>query len=89
MQSFPYNEFFQKQIAQKKADHSYRVFKKVIRLADQFPKAKEYSYGEKDVTVWCSNDYLGMWLSWLVTAFMILLTLLNAGGVFCEMYEVF
>ncbi|XP_050737070.1 5-aminolevulinate synthase, erythroid-specific, mitochondrial-like isoform X2 [Eriocheir sinensis] len=58
--SFPYNEFFQKQIAQKKADHSYRVFKKVIRLADQFPKAKEYSYGEKEVTVWCSNDYLGM-----------------------------
>ena len=35
------------------------MFKKVIRLADQFPKAKEYSYGEKDVTVWCSNDYLG------------------------------
>ena len=59
MHSFPYNEFFQEQIAQKKADHSYRVFKKVIRLADQFPKAKEYSYGEKDVTVWCSNDYLG------------------------------
>ncbi|KAG0720679.1 5-aminolevulinate synthase, erythroid-specific, mitochondrial [Chionoecetes opilio] len=58
--SFRYNEFFQEQIARKKADHSYRVFKKVIRLADQFPKAKEYSYGEKDVTVWCSNDYLGM-----------------------------
>ena len=59
MQSFPYNDFFQEQISKKKADHSYRVFKKVIRLADQFPKAKEYSYGEKDVTVWCSNDYLG------------------------------
>ncbi|XP_045124439.1 5-aminolevulinate synthase, erythroid-specific, mitochondrial-like isoform X3 [Portunus trituberculatus] len=60
VQSFPYNDFFQEQISKKKADHSYRVFKKVIRLADQFPKAKEYSYGEKDVTVWCSNDYLGM-----------------------------
>ncbi|XP_042225511.1 5-aminolevulinate synthase, erythroid-specific, mitochondrial-like isoform X1 [Homarus americanus] len=57
---FPYNEFFQEQIAQKKADHSYRVFKKVARIADQFPKAKEYSWGEKDITVWCSNDYLGM-----------------------------
>lgn len=58
--TFRYNEFFQDQIARKKADHSYRVFKKVSRIADQFPKAKEYSYGEKDITVWCSNDYLGM-----------------------------
>ncbi|XP_071527523.1 5-aminolevulinate synthase, non-specific, mitochondrial isoform X3 [Panulirus ornatus] len=57
---FPYNEFFQEQIAQKKADYSYRVFKKVARMADQFPKAKEYSWGEKEITVWCSNDYLGM-----------------------------
>ncbi|KAK7068226.1 5-aminolevulinate synthase, nonspecific, mitochondrial [Halocaridina rubra] len=58
--AFPYNDFFQEQIARKKADHSYRVFKKVARIADQFPKAKEYSWGEKDITVWCSNDYLGM-----------------------------
>ncbi|XP_068205102.1 5-aminolevulinate synthase, erythroid-specific, mitochondrial isoform X2 [Palaemon carinicauda] len=57
---FPYNDFFQEQIARKKADHSYRVFKKVARMADEFPKAKEYSYGEKEITVWCSNDYLGM-----------------------------
>lgn len=57
---FPYNDFFQEQIARKKADHSYRVFKKVARMADQFPKAKEYSWGEKEITVWCSNDYLGM-----------------------------
>jgi len=58
--TFRYNAFFQDQIARKKADHSYRVFKKVLRNADQFPKAKEYSYGERDITVWCSNDYLGM-----------------------------
>ncbi|XP_063605302.1 5-aminolevulinate synthase, erythroid-specific, mitochondrial-like isoform X2 [Penaeus indicus] len=57
---FPYNDFFQEQIARKKADHSYRVFKKVSRMASQFPKAKEYSWGEKEITVWCSNDYLGM-----------------------------
>jgi len=44
----------------KKQDHSYRVFKKVNRLAKEFPSAFEYSSGEKPITVWCSNDYLGM-----------------------------
>ncbi|XP_011312469.1 5-aminolevulinate synthase, erythroid-specific, mitochondrial [Fopius arisanus] len=57
---FPYEEFFSEQIKKKKADHSYRVFKKVNRLAHQFPSAMEYSCGEKPITVWCSNDYLGM-----------------------------
>lgn len=57
---FPYEEFFREQISKKKLDHSYRVFKKVNRQAQNFPFAKEYSEGEKPVTVWCSNDYLGM-----------------------------
>ncbi|XP_036140270.1 5-aminolevulinate synthase, erythroid-specific, mitochondrial [Monomorium pharaonis] len=57
---FPYEEFFHKQIVKKKKDHSYRVFKKVNRLAEDFPVAMEYSWGERAITVWCSNDYLGM-----------------------------
>ena len=57
---FPYEDFFRDQISKKKQDHSYRVFKRVLRDADSFPFAKEYSWGEKDITVWCSNDYLGM-----------------------------
>ncbi|XP_029156554.1 5-aminolevulinate synthase, erythroid-specific, mitochondrial [Nylanderia fulva] len=57
---FPYEEFFHDQIMQKKKDHSYRIFKKVNRLAENFPKALEYSRGKKPITVWCSNDYLGM-----------------------------
>lgn len=57
---FPYQRFFHEQIIKKKKDHSYRVFKKVNRLAEQFPAAVEYSWGEKPITVWCSNDYLGM-----------------------------
>lgn len=59
---FPYDQFFHQQIMKKKRDHSYRIFKKVNRLAGpgQFPKALEYSYGEKSITVWCANDYLGM-----------------------------
>lgn len=58
--SFPYEDYFHEQIMKKKQDHSYRVFKKVLRNAEEFPKAKEYSNGEQPITVWCSNDYLGM-----------------------------
>lgn len=60
--TFAYDEFFHQQILKKKKEHSYRIFKKVNRLAGpgQFPHAMEYSWGEKPITVWCSNDYLGM-----------------------------
>jgi len=46
----------------KKLDHSYRVFRKVNRKAGSFPLADDYSFSERPskVTVWCSNDYLGM-----------------------------
>ncbi|KAK6176719.1 hypothetical protein SNE40_014963 [Patella caerulea] len=33
-----------------------------MRDATQFPYAKDYSGVKKDISVWCSNDYLGM--SW-------------------------
>ena len=59
--SFEYDGFFRSRIDSKKEDHTYRVFKKVSRKAAQFPVAQEASRGE-DITVWCSNDYLGM--SW-------------------------
>ncbi|XP_021939415.1 5-aminolevulinate synthase, erythroid-specific, mitochondrial isoform X4 [Zootermopsis nevadensis] len=59
-ETFPYEQFFHEQIMRKKKDHSYRVFKKVNRLAAEFPGAYEYSWGERPITVWCSNDYLGM-----------------------------
>lgn len=59
---FAYDQFFHDQIMRKKKDHSYRIFRKVNRLAGpgQFPNAMEYTFGEKPITVWCSNDYLGM-----------------------------
>ena len=57
---FDYEEFFHEQILKKKKDHTYRVFKKVLRNAEQFPHAVEYTWGERPVNVWCSNDYLGM-----------------------------
>ncbi|XP_014276361.1 5-aminolevulinate synthase, erythroid-specific, mitochondrial [Halyomorpha halys] len=59
-ETFSYDNFFHKQIMKKKKDHSYRVFKKVNRDAMNFPYGTECSWGEKPITVWCANDYLGM-----------------------------
>lgn len=49
-------------IQKKKDDHSYRYFRKVNRQAANFPMGADFSYPGKpsDITVWCSNDYLGM-----------------------------
>ncbi|KAM4610595.1 5-aminolevulinate synthase, non-specific, mitochondrial-like [Polymixia lowei] len=61
--TFQYDEFFEKKINSKKKDHTYRVFKTVNRRAPSFPMADDYSESlrmKRDVSVWCSNDYLGM-----------------------------
>ncbi|XP_019866110.1 5-aminolevulinate synthase, erythroid-specific, mitochondrial [Aethina tumida] len=59
---YDYDKFFNEQIMKKKQEHSYRIFKKVDRLAvpGKFPRAIEHTYGPNMITVWCSNDYLGM-----------------------------
>ncbi|KAM4563577.1 5-aminolevulinate synthase, non-specific, mitochondrial-like [Odontesthes bonariensis] len=60
---FQYDRFFEKKIESKKTDHTYRVFKTVNRRAPSFPMADDYSeslQAKRDVSVWCSNDYLGM-----------------------------
>lgn len=59
---FNYESFFEGEIQKKKRDHSYRIFKNVMRKGRKFPYAEEHSGEKKDITVWCSNDYLGM--SW-------------------------
>ncbi|XP_056129276.1 5-aminolevulinate synthase, non-specific, mitochondrial-like isoform X2 [Lampris incognitus] len=61
--TFQYDRFFEQKIDSKKEDHTYRVFKTVNRLAPSFPMADDYSESlsmKRDVSVWCSNDYLGM-----------------------------
>uniref|UniRef100_A0A8C8UIW2 5-aminolevulinate synthase n=1 Tax=Peromyscus maniculatus bairdii TaxID=230844 RepID=A0A8C8UIW2_PERMB len=61
--TFQYDRFFEKKIDEKKNDHTYRVFKTVNRRAQIFPMADDYTDSlitKKQVSVWCSNDYLGM-----------------------------
>ena len=56
-----YAEFFADRIAELKSEGRYRVFADLERQAGQFPRAKSYRDGKvTDITVWCSNDYLGM-----------------------------
>ncbi|XP_016113314.1 5-aminolevulinate synthase, non-specific, mitochondrial [Sinocyclocheilus grahami] len=61
--NFRYDEFFEKKIEEKKEDHTYRVFKTVNRRVTGFPMADDYTRSlsfKRSVSVWCSNDYLGM-----------------------------
>ncbi|WP_353857980.1 5-aminolevulinate synthase [Azospirillum formosense] len=57
-----YESFFRTQIASLKQDGRYRVFANLERHAGNFPKAtfRDAAGKEREVTVWCSNDYLGM-----------------------------
>jgi len=57
-----YQKFFADGIDTLKNEGNYRVFADLERQAGEFPRAVSHSVdGEvDDVTVWCSNDYLGM-----------------------------
>lgn len=56
---FDYEAFYQSELDKKLKDKSYRYFNNINRLAKEFPRAHMASQEDK-VTVWCSNDYLGM-----------------------------
>ncbi|KAJ4354054.1 5-aminolevulinate synthase, mitochondrial [Didymosphaeria variabile] len=56
---FDYDGFYHNELDKKHKDKSYRYFNNINRLAKEFPRAHMASKEEK-VTVWCSNDYLGM-----------------------------
>ena len=56
---FDYEGFYSTELDKKHKDKSYRYFNNINRLAQEFPQA-HMSAPEERVTVWCSNDYLGM-----------------------------
>jgi len=56
-----YQQFFTDKIAELKAEGRYRVFADLQRQAGKFPTAYVHKDGAvKEITVWCSNDYMGM-----------------------------
>jgi len=56
-----YDACFSAQIEALQKEGRYRVFADLERRAGQFPQAMQHRSGkERPVTVWCSNDYLGM-----------------------------
>ncbi|KAH7390561.1 5-aminolevulinate synthase-like protein [Pyrenochaeta sp. MPI-SDFR-AT-0127] len=57
--TFDYEGFYHNELDKKHKDKSYRYFNNINRLAKEFPRAHKESKEDK-VTVWCSNDYLGM-----------------------------
>ena len=56
-----YESFFRGQLDGLRREGRYRVFADLERQAGDFPRATHYRNGHRaQVTVWCSNDYLGM-----------------------------
>ena len=55
-----YNGFFTTALARLQDEGNYRVFANLERHCGSFPNATNRGDQTRDVTIWCSNDYLGM-----------------------------
>ena len=56
-----YDAIFETAVAALKSEKRYRVFADLERIAGRFPHAVWRRDGaEREIVVWCSNDYLGM-----------------------------
>ncbi|MEP1354238.1 MAG: 5-aminolevulinate synthase [Tateyamaria sp.] len=54
-----YNDFFRSELDALRDSGNYREFAELERYRGAFPTAKCHN-GPGEVTIWCSNDYLGM-----------------------------
>ena len=56
-----YSRFFEAAIDRLHTENRYRVFADLERIVGRFPQAIWRHQGQaREITVWCSNDYLGM-----------------------------
>ncbi|MFO1142201.1 MAG: 5-aminolevulinate synthase [Amaricoccus sp.] len=56
-----YETLFRQQVGALREEGNYRVFAELERRNGDFPRARRYVGNRPhEVTVWCSNDYLGM-----------------------------
>ena len=57
-----YDRFFQGALDSLHSERRYRVFADIERISGRFPTAKwrRPDGTVSEITVWCSNDYLGM-----------------------------
>ena len=56
-----YKKFFSDELISLKSQGLYRKFRAINRNKSSFPKATERFEGqEREVEVWCSNDYLNL-----------------------------
>jgi len=59
MLAMDYETFFKERLDELRAEGRYRTFADLERRCGRFPRAFDHRIGA-EVTVWCSNDYLGM-----------------------------
>jgi 5-aminolevulinate synthase len=68
MEPVDYQAAFKEAVERVRAEGRYRVFADLKRVRGQFPRATWMGpHGERDVVVWCSNDYLGQGQNPVVT----------------------
>jgi 5-aminolevulinate synthase len=59
MVAMDYESFFRGRLGELRKEGRYRVFPDLERRCGAFPRAYDHRLGG-EVTVWCSDDYLGM-----------------------------